>query len=558
MAPASAQLLYPEFLTPQFYGFPSTEYSAWGVLYTPQGFPNFPDLTAPYSFLRTASAAGVTPPPNANPANPMAFWDSRNPTLSQSVAGAIIRLPGTGGDIVNFSGATAFSIQDATDYALGTVLLQFETEGTAIDLNTLRLECDPGTGVVSLPPVAFVREHRDASTGALGGLRTRLAAQWNIDELGVDTYVLKFGAAAPMSSLQVTAIDTSQSLETVVPPGRTWIAGGSAFWSASANWQEGTPAIVNGNATFTPAANATITLTTQHTAGELIFATAPAVQIVASGGATFKFHTGVTKAAASTGLTELNLSVTFGGHQLFDVKAGELRLSQGSDGSFGLTKSGAGTLTLSGSHAFQGVVLVEAGLLQLTSGTTVQGGDRHLIAAGATLDLGGGTLGTESSVTTVAAGGLLTGRGTLHGSLVVHGTMVLNGATTITGPITNNGLIVIPAGASLTAANATFVNNGTLDLLTGSFTPPAGFVNNGTILTAASLKCGIARPAGTVEVTVDSRTYHRYRLQRSTGLGSASFVAMGPEQVGSTGSVLTFVDASPPIGEAFYRIVVDP
>ncbi len=86
------------------------DYSFWDVLYTPYGNPNYPDLAAPFGIYRTASAAGFTPPANSSPINPSAYWDSRNPTITQTgTPTAFIIGPGTQGKSIAFARAHKLS-----------------------------------------------------------------------------------------------------------------------------------------------------------------------------------------------------------------------------------------------------------------------------------------------------------------------------------------------------------------------------------------------------------------------------------------------------------------
>ncbi|HEY0341406.1 MAG TPA: hypothetical protein VGC34_11420, partial [Steroidobacteraceae bacterium] len=90
--PARAQYLFPGngggYLVPNL-GSNEDDYSAWDVFYAAYGTPNKPDISAPYGTYQRASQAGVTPPPAPpsplawSPEDPGAYWDPRNPTITQ-------------------------------------------------------------------------------------------------------------------------------------------------------------------------------------------------------------------------------------------------------------------------------------------------------------------------------------------------------------------------------------------------------------------------------------------------------------------------------------------
>ncbi|HEX2748779.1 MAG TPA: autotransporter-associated beta strand repeat-containing protein [Verrucomicrobiales bacterium] len=188
-----------------------------------------------------------------------------------------------------------------------------------------------------------------------------------------------------------------------------------------------------------------------------------------------------------------------------------------------LTKSGAGMLTLAGINTYTGATTVTGGTLRVT-----------------------GTIDNTSGVT-VAAGATLcaTGAQTL----------------TLTGAIVNNGTLRISSGATLNAAGAaSFVNNGILDLITGTATLPPGFTNGpgGIVLNSGSINVKtVSRTGGSITLTVDSHTGHTYQLQSSASLQGA-FSPVGATQTGTTGTALTFTTDTAGALRGFYRVAIDP
>jgi len=291
------------------------------------------------------------------------------------------------------------------------------------------------------------------------------------------------------------------------------------------------------------------------------------------------FFQGLTKANVQTGGAKIDtngFNVTIAQALLHDSALGAA-----ADG--GVTKRGAGTLTLIVASTYTGGTTVSAGTLGLgapgSPGSAAGLGSKGnvTIAAGATLNVfslgaSGYFLGLGRTLTNsgtilgnlaIDSGATFTGSGILNGALTVNGgglVMLTSGTLTVNGNLTNYGTMRFARGAALAVGGGgTFVNDGVLDIITGSFSAPAGFTNSGVVLDSSVVKArSVSRSGGVVTVVIDSYTGHTYRLERRDSLTSGTFNYLGNPQNGSTGTALTFTDPNPALTQGFYRVVVDP
>jgi len=181
--------------------------------------------------------------------------------------------------------------------------------------------------------------------------------------------------------------------------------------------------------------------------------------------------------AGANGLAFANNFVFAGGtSNTIDTQAFSLTLSGAISGAGGLTKLGAGILTLSGANAYAGATLVNAGTLRAGAVGAFAPASAFTIASGATLDLnsfnqticslagagavtlGAATLTTGGDGTSTTFSGGITGAGGLiktgAGALTLSGVSTYGGGTTISGGILDvNGSLVssvtVNAGGTL-------------------------------------------------------------------------------------------------------------
>ena len=171
----------------------------------------------------------------------------------------------------------------------------------------------------------------------------------------------------------------------------------------------------------------------------------------------------------------------------------------------GLTKVGAGTLTLSGSSSYSGATAVNAGTLQAGAANAFASGSAFTVAGSATLDLAGfnQTIGSLAGAGSVTLGSATLTTGNDNTSTTFAGTM-----SGVGGGLTKVGAGTLTLSGSSTYSGATAVNAGTLQagaanaLSAGSAFTVAG----GATLDLASFNQTIGSLAGAGSVTLGSAT----------------------------------------------------
>ncbi len=385
--PASAQQLFPDLKTPGFRGGAGTEFSYWDIFSEPFAAANFADQAAAAS----------------------------DPTITQGLTDTAFLTSGF--NIYSFAAATGYELANDVSATLAApltnVVFQFDTLGTFIDYNSIRLNYAGGASFVT--PTNLISESR-VITGGFGGFTNRVALQWNLTGLAITDYTITFQSLGSSNSFNAAMLDTStNAYAEVVASARSWDAGaGDGKWSSAANWSGDTVTAVGGNVTLGAATGAAVELDGSREVGLLTITRPGSFNLTTTGGAVLTINTGITADAGGSGTQTLAAPIFMGGHNFIKVATGTtLELTgqvsgAGAVGSFpatGLFKQGAGTLLLAGNNTFTGGLTVDGGAVvvsgvnQYTGATGVFEG--ALVLQGHAPSGSAGTLGNATSNVTV-------------------------------------------------------------------------------------------------------------------------------------------------------------
>jgi fibronectin-binding autotransporter adhesin len=259
-----------------------------------------------------------------------------------------------------------------------------------------------------------------------------------------------------------------------------------------------------------------------------------------TGTQTFNFNGGTLQSSASsttymTGLT--NAFVKAGGAvidtQAFNVTIGQDLLTDVVSTGGGLTKQGAGTLTLTGANTYTGATTISGGMLSVSS--LANGGSASGIGASgnaaANLVINGGTLqysgsvaaSTDRSFTVGTTGATIDASGTGAGTLTIAGSSTLatnaatttlnlsgsnTGANTFSGTLSSanaaDGLILNKTGAGAW----TLGGNGSSTLAKGRITVNGGTLNFGSATEAPTMTISAQAGGGNTGLLVNTGNFN--------------------------------------------------
>ncbi|HTV62415.1 MAG TPA: autotransporter-associated beta strand repeat-containing protein [Verrucomicrobiae bacterium] len=270
-----------------------------------------------------------------------------------------------------------------------------------------------------------------------------------------------------------------------------WTGGGiDANWSTAGNWSGGVAPTNNGTAAIVLAGTTqlspyvdvpwSISSLTFSTNGGAFTLSGNALTIGAGGIYNSNMNSqvisnSITLGAAQTWNAASN-NLVFAGNvtnsgDLLTVSGLSNTLINGAiSGAGGLTKTGAGSVTLTASNSYSGVTTVSAGVMNIqNSGALGSGAGGTVVSSGAALQLQGGISVTGETLSLVGSG--IGASGALRN---ISGSNSWSGAITLTGASTFDA----DAGTLYVGAN---IANGTY---------ASTFTNNGTILLAGALGSG--------------------------------------------------------------------
>jgi autotransporter-associated beta strand protein len=240
-------------------------------------------------------------------------------------------------------------------------------------------------------------------------------------------------------------------------------------------------------------------------------------------------------------------------------------------GSLGLTKTGNGTLTLSGDNTYSGATTVSAGTLSLTGnlsgGSAISVGGASVFTQGSASIISGTSSFTQNSsgtstlagantytgATTISAGTLeiaatgLLGGGNYSSNIANNGTLLvgsnsnqnLTGIISGTGALTKNGSGTMTISRENTYNGATTINAGTL-VVSGNISSSALTINSGAVISPGST--ADAKKITTSALTINGGGYN-WTIANGSNYATAG---IDYDQIASTG-VLTLnnTEASP-------------
>lgn len=186
LTPAVAQ-----FITPEWHGGATSEHAAWDIFTEASLNENLPDAAAD------------------SPTN-----DAR---IICTTSSAFLT---SSGNIYSFQSASAFQLDDSTNFPVENIFLQISALGSEIDPDTVSLIATDDSGATTqyFPTQNFVLDQQELE-GEFGGLGTTYAFQWNLSETPVSgSYSILFAAAESSMSLDEVALDTSDSYQEVPIP----------------------------------------------------------------------------------------------------------------------------------------------------------------------------------------------------------------------------------------------------------------------------------------------------------------------------------------------------
>lgn len=155
------------------------------------------------------------------------------------------------------------------------------------------------------------------------------------------------------------------------------------------------------------------------------------------------------------------------------------------NGAIALTKSGAGTLTLSGSSSYSGVTTVSAGSLTAGNANALGDGSGQLTAAGGTLNLGGFTVVRSGTVT-------FSGGTVQNGTLTNDNTAYDAQSGTVSASLSGSAGLTKTTSGNLNLNNSNSYSGGTTISAGGITLNAAGALGSGSVVVASGARLNVS------------------------------------------------------------------
>ena len=246
-----------------------------------------------------------------------------------------------------------------------------------------------------------------------------------------------------------------------------WTSTGGGTWGTGSNWGAAVPSAQGDTASFTTqlAAPSTVTLPGSLTLGGMIFGSTNGYTISGQPAEVLTFSNGAQPSALNvlSGHHTVTTPVVLSSTLASDIAAASsVTLSGAVSGTGGITKSGDGTLFLTGENSFSGLVQATDGFISFSQASGL--GTGNLTLNGGGISFGGtNTVDLSTKAITIGVdGGIID----TNGNNVTFAAPIGNGGS---GSLTKSGLGTLTLASGNTYGGATNVDGGTL-ALTGTNT----------------------------------------------------------------------------------------